>query len=204
MATARRTTGERRTELADAALEIIATRGIVELTTKNLADAVGLSTGAIFRHFASLDALFVALAERVAEVLDETYPSPELPPLERLEKFLEARSSVVGERAGILRLMLSDQFALALPEAAALELRHARATTRAFLVATITEAQAAGQVRRDVAPEELVVIVMGTIQMLGLSAAGPHARGPTQARAVRAALLQLITEPARPARRRPT
>ena len=46
---------------------------------------VGLSTGAIFRHFASLDALLEAIVTRVEAVLAATYPPADLPPRERLE-----------------------------------------------------------------------------------------------------------------------
>ena len=190
-------------ELADAALEIIATRGISELTTKNVAEAVGLTTGAIFRHFKSLDALLVAVAERVGDVLDSCYPPAGLEPLERLEHFVEARSAVVGDRVGVLRLMLSEQFAMALPKTAARRLRAAVDTTRAFLVTTIAEAQAANQLRQDITSETLAVIVMGTIQILGLSAShAPHARRAEQAHAIRAALVQLLAPSIKPARRR--
>lgn len=205
MSTRRHTTKERRAELADAALEIIATRGIVELTTRSLAEAVGLTTGAIFRHFESLDALRIAVAEHVGDVLDSTYPPVTLAPLQRLERFIEMRSSVVGDRAGVLRLMLSEQFALALPETAAQRLRAAIDTTRTFLVKTIAEAQAAKQLRRDLAPEALAVIVMGTIQIVGQMGGvsrHPHARHAAQAGAIRATLLQLLTTPIKPERRR--
>lgn len=200
--TPRRTTKERRAELADAALAIVETRGIVALTTKNLADAVGLTTGAIFRHFESLDALFVAVADHVGNLLDATYPSEQLPPVERLARFIEVRSTVVGDRVGVLRLMLSEQFALALPEAAARRLRAAIDTTRTFLVETITEAQAAKQVRADLGAQALAVIVMGAMQMIGLTR--PKARHPQQANVVRATLMQLLATPIEPGgRRRP-
>lgn len=201
MPTSRRTTEERRAELADAALEIIETRGIVELTTRSLADAVGLTTGAIFRHFDSLDALLVAVADHVGDLLDATYPPVALSPIERLARFIEARSTVVGDRAGVLRLMLSEQFALALPETAARRLRGAIDTTRSFLEQTIAQAQAAKQVRADLEPHLLAVIVMGTMQMIGLGSVS-KARQTKQAKTVRAALIQLLTE-AEPKRRRP-
>ena len=186
----------RRVELADAALKIIATRGIVELTTRNLAAEVGLTTGAIFRHFASLPALLVAVAERVEAILATSYPPAGLAPRARLAHFIDARSAVVGTHAGVLRLMLSDQFSLALPAPAVRRLRAARATTQAFLVETLTAAQAAGEVRRDVGPEALTVVVMGTIQMLALSLDHtPRARRAAHTAAVRTALAQLLAPP---------
>lgn len=202
MPTPRRTTEERRIELADAALEIIATRGISKLTTKNVADAVGLTTGAIFRHFESLDALLAAVADRVVELLDRSYPPATLEPLERLERFVEARSATIGDRVGILRLMMSEQFAMALPEPAARRLRAAIDATRAFLVTTIAEAQAGHQLRADIAPEPLAVIIMGTIQMLGLSVTHvPRAGRAAHRHAVRAALVLLLAPPITRARR---
>ena len=201
MRTPRRPTAERRAELADAALAIIATRGIAALTTRTLAEAVGLTTGAIFRHFASLDALLVAVAERVEQVLASTYPPTTLAPRARLEGFVAARSAAVGEHVGILRLMLSEQFALALPAAAARRRRAAVVASQTFLTTTIAEAQAAGELRQDLAPEVLAVIVMGTIQLLGLASTRPHA-GPARADAVRVGLARLLAPPTGPDRRR--
>jgi AcrR family transcriptional regulator len=64
----RRASPVRQTELVDAALQIIATQGIAALSTRSLATAVGLSSGAIFRHFASLAALLDAVVARVEVV----------------------------------------------------------------------------------------------------------------------------------------
>ncbi|MBW2380322.1 MAG: helix-turn-helix transcriptional regulator, partial [Deltaproteobacteria bacterium] len=114
MAEFRRSSEVRQLELTDAALHIIATRGITALSTRSLAEQVGFSSGAIFRHFASLDALLDAVVARVEAVLDSTYPHRELPAQERLQRFVEARSAAVGDQVGILRLVLSEQFLLAL------------------------------------------------------------------------------------------
>lgn len=102
-------TDQRQLELAAAALQIIATRGITALTTRVLAEQMGLTSGAIFRHFASLD----AVVRRVETVLDSTFPSDDTSgALERLERFIDARTTAAGERVGILRLVLSEQFQL--------------------------------------------------------------------------------------------
>lgn len=187
----RRSSEVRQGELVDAALHIIASEGIAALTTRNLADRVGLSSGAIFRHFASLDDLLAAVVARVEAVVEETYPAEALPPLTRLERFVVARSTAVGQQLGILRLVLSEQFVLALPQGSSAKLAACVQRTRSFLVACLRDGQAAGQVRGDLSAETLAPIVMGTVQMLALSAAGPRQRTAESA-AVRATLLALL------------
>ena len=114
-----------------------------------------------------------------------------LPPLTRLERFVVARSTAVGQQLGILRLVLSEQFVLALPQGSSAKLAACVQRTRSFLVACLRDGQAAGQVRADLSAETLAPIVMGTVQMLALSAAGPRQRTAESA-AVRATLLALL------------
>lgn len=191
----RRTTEDRQIELTNAALYIIATRGIAALNTRSLAAQVGLSTGAIFRHFASLEALLDAVVGRVEAVLDSTYPLPTLPPVERLERFIEARSTAVGKQLGILRLVLSEQFLLALPKSGSSRLAVCVQKTRAFVLACVREGQAVGALRADLPAETLAPIVMGTVQMLALSPSKARKRD-AEARAVMDSLLVLLRSPA--------
>lgn len=186
-------------ELVDAALELIATRGVAALTTRSLADAVGLSSGAIFRHFASLEALMDAVVARVEAVLRATYPPPGLGPAERLAHFVEARSGAVRERAGILRLVVSEQFLLALPEASAARLWRVVEQTREFVLGALREGQAAGAFRADVEAGALAVVVMGTVQALAV-AGGRRARPPGEVEGVRRALFLLLSPPPGPTR----
>ena len=194
MADLRRSTEVRQVELTDAALHIIATRGIAALTTRSLAEQVGLSSGAIFRHFASIDALIEAVVARVELVMESTFPSSELPPRERLDRFVEARSTAVGGQVGIMQLMLSEQFLLALPEGGSARLAACAQKTREFVRACLREGQTAGEFRSDIDAGALVVVVMGTIQMLALSAAKRRQLG-TGPQAVRGALGALLRPP---------
>lgn len=196
MGEVRRTSEVRQAELTDAALHIIATRGIAALSTRALAEHVGLSSGAIFRHFASLDALLDAVVARVEAVLESTYPPRDLPPLARLLRFVEARSAAVGGQVGILRLVLSEQFLLALPQGGSARLQACVHKTRHFVRGCLREAQLAGEVRADVDASALAVVVMGTIQMLALSTATARQRAAVS-RAVRDGLVALLeTAPA--------
>ncbi len=191
MAEFRRSSEDRQVELTDAALHIIATRGIASLSTRILAEEVGLSSGAIFRHFASLEALLDAVVARVETVLETTYPPAELPAAERLERFVEARSAAVGSQFGILRLVLSEQFLLALPESGSARLSGCVQKTREFVRDCLREGQETGQFRADIDADALAVIVMGTVQMLAFSKAKPRQRA-TEAKAVRDGLVALL------------
>ncbi len=195
MAEARRTSEVRQVELTDAALHIIATRGIAALSTRSLAEQVGLSTGAIFRHYPSLAALLEAEVARVESVLDETYPPAGLPPRERLERFIEARCAAVGNQLGILRLVLSEQFMLALPKGSSERLAACVQKTRAFITQCLHEAQGAGEIRADLPAESLAIVVMGTVQVLALSPAGPRRRA-SEVQSVRQCLAALLAPPA--------
>lgn len=190
---ARRSTRDRQAELTDAALHLIATRGIAALSTRSLAAEVGLSSGAIFRHFRSLDDLLLSVVQRVEAVLAATYPPPELGPLERLRGLVRARSRAVGQQLGILRLVLSEQFLLSLPDGCSLRLSACVQQTRRYVESCLREAQDAGAIRADLPAEVLAPIVMGTIQMLALAPPAPVAPDPT---AVEAGLFTLLTPPA--------
>lgn len=201
MAEARRSSEDRQVELVDAALRCIATKGIAALSTRSLAESVGLSSGAIFRHFPSLDALLEAVVARVEALLEATYPAADLPPLQRLERFVEARSQTVGGQLGLHRLVTSEQFHLALPAPSAKRLATAVRKSRAFVVERLREAQADGTVRDDLAPALLAPIVMGTVQAIVLTGSAPPSEG-ADPQAIRAALFTLLRPPARPKRSR--
>lgn len=183
----RRYKPDRKQAYVETALELIATHGIAALSTRSLAEAVGVSTGAMFRHFASIEALLEAIAEHVEQVLDDTYPDAGLPPAQRLHMFVENRTAAVQLRRGIVRLVVSEQFTLALPEPATQRLRRSVRKTQAFLLACLEEGQAARVIRDDVAAPALVAIVMGTIQFL---AVGSVLRD--QASEVRHALMKVL------------
>jgi hypothetical protein len=135
--------------------------------------------------------LLDAVVARVEAVLESTYPPAELPAAERLERFVEARSTAVGSQFGILRLVLSEQFLLALPESGSARLSSCVQRTREFVRDCVREGQETGKFRADVDADALTVIVMGTIQMLAFSTAKTRQRA-TQAKAVRDGLVALL------------
>ena len=156
----------KQTEIVDAALRVIGRLGIADLTTSTLAAELGVSAGAPFRHFASRDEILEAVALRVEEVIQTTFPDSAGPPLEGIRSLFLGRTGAVGRHTGIARLMFSEQFSLALPKAAAKRMRNLVEKTRSFLLKSLHAAATTGEIRSDVTPEALLPIVLGTLQSL--------------------------------------
>ena len=186
---------QKRIEIADAALRVIGTRGIADLTTAVLAEELGVSAGAPFRHFKSREEILEAVALRVAGLIETTFPDAGLPPLERLEGLFRARAEMLGKESGIARLIFSDQFTKALPPEAVVHIHRVVKQTRVFVLQALKDAAEAGQIRRDIPPEDLLVPVVGTLQHVGFLTAlapnGADAKRPEVAR-VLATLLALL------------
>lgn len=195
-----RQTTAKRTEIADAALRIIGERGITALTMASLAEELGVSPGAPFRHFSSRNEILEEVAHRVVELIGAAFPDPGLPPLERLSQLFLARTEILGRNVGVGRLIFSDQFTKALPDTAAAEIRGLIRKTRAFLLAILKEGSETGLTRTDLAPEDLLTPVMGTLQHLTFLASLPAQppRRPDPKRALRT-LLALLSPPGHPA-----
>ncbi len=61
----RLSTETRQAQIKEAVLDIISTEGLARLSTKNLAAKVGVSEGAIYRHFKSKKAILLSIVEDV-------------------------------------------------------------------------------------------------------------------------------------------
>ena len=169
--TARKPTAARREEVALAALRLIGAQGLSALTTANLAAEVGLTTGALFRHFPSLEAILSAAVACAAGRVEDTFPAVDAPPFDRLLDLADRRVRLLADEPGIAWLLRSEQALLSLPAGAVAELRALGRRSRDFLVAALRDGARDGTIRADIEPEILVVPVLGTIHTLaGLSA----------------------------------
>ena len=76
---------QRREQILQAASTVAVRERLDQLTIRQVAAEAGLSTGLVFFHFKSKDALLVALLERLLDELFEPWEAPDdLPPRERL------------------------------------------------------------------------------------------------------------------------
>ena len=197
--TTRKPTSVRRREIAEAALMVIGEHGATSLTAASLAREVGLTAGALFRHFASVDDILSAAVDVAIEAVDATFPCEQLAPIERLRTLALRRIEVVGGTPGLAWLLLSDQVYLCVPESAVTRLRALVLRSREFLLAGFREGVARGDLRADLDPETMLPIFTGTVHSLIVArgvhrSVGQRATSPAPERVIDA-LFALLSAP---------
>jgi AcrR family transcriptional regulator len=171
---ARKPAEDRRREIADAALRVIAEQGLGRFTALAIAREVGVTDGALFRHFRSKEQIVDAAIDRVEELLFDEVPPATLEPIERLGKFFLRRVAVIAEHAGISRLLVSDELARAASEVGVRRVEGLRRRSMSFVRGSLVEAEARRMLASGLGADEASVVVLGTLFAL--------AHGPVGAR----------------------
>ncbi len=195
------TMSERQTQIVEAAMRIIATKGSRRFTAQLLAADIGITAGAIYRHFDSMEAVVDAVVERVGAMLFEDFPPVALDPIERLGLFFRRRTRTILVNPHLSRMLLSDHLAQAAGDAQAKRLEEFKRRSRAFVVGCLREAEQDGALAAGISAEAGTVIVLGSI--LALSHAGARVASETRierlSEAVWAALERALRAPGRSA-----
>lgn len=157
----RKSTEERRREIADATLALAIDHGVSKLTTAAIARAVGLAEGTIFRHFDSKVDIILAAVERLDELLLDSLPVGHSDPLERLGAFFESRVTMIGARPGVARILFSDELGMEAGEQGLAAVRQVQKRSLGFVRSCLVEAHARDMLRPGLDPEDLMVVVQG-------------------------------------------
>lgn len=161
----RKSTKERRREIADVALELIAEEGLRKFTVANISERVGLAEGTIFRHFDDVDDIVLEAVDRLQSlVLEAAGGFDELSddPLDRLEEFVGRRVELISQRPELLKLLFSDELAQIGPEEAAERVQMLKRQSMTFILEQLREAEREGQLDAEIPPDELLFLVHGT------------------------------------------
>ena len=105
----------RKHEIIEAARRIIATKGMEELTVREVARDVGISEGDIYRHFSSKkDILFLLMDDIELTLLNAIRESvsPERKPIDNLEEILKAHISLSEQRQGVSFIIIAETMRL--------------------------------------------------------------------------------------------
>ena len=107
----RQSTRIRRRQIIDAARDLITSTGMESLTIDAIAEAVGMTEGAIYRHFVSKSAILSLLIDDIEETLLSTLRGARVdgaPAMEDLERILEAHLNDVEGRGAVSFIIIAE------------------------------------------------------------------------------------------------
>ena len=168
----RRSSKERRALAIDAVIDLASGMNPADITTAAISERMGLTQGALFRHFPTKDAVLQAVMESVSERLlsriDEAVRE-ETAPLEALRAIFMAHVGFIESNPGVPRLLFS--------ELQRTEETEAKRAVAAFLEASATrilgqldEAKKLGLVSPDICSRSAAMSLVGSVQGLVIQA----------------------------------
>lgn len=174
-ASRRKPAEDRRREIADAALRVVAAGGLGRFTSLAIAREVGVSDAALFRHFPSKDAIVDAAIDRIEEILFEGFPPQASDPIDRLGAFFRRRVEAIRAHPGVSRLVASEELAKAGSAAAAERVAEFRRRSAGFVRDCLAEAEGRRLLASGIRVEEASVIVLGSLLALAHASTAPPA-----------------------------
>ncbi len=169
----RRPAAERRAEIVRAVLELAREHGPDAITTQAIADRIGVTQGALFRHFPDKEAIWLAVFGWVREALDAAFAAATADPaspLAKLERAFAAHVAFVAAHPGVPRVLFHE---LQYPGRSPVRIvvRALIADYRRRLAHLLDEAKAAREIAEGVDTTLAAVLFIGAVQGLVIRAA---------------------------------
>lgn len=164
----RLTTDERQREIVATVLALARERGPDAITTQAIADRMGLTQGAVFRHFPDKEAIWLAVFAWVRESLGTAFAAAVAKadsPLSRIEQAFVAHVAFIAANPGVPRVMFHEmQYPGDSPVRA--EVRAMITKYRRRLKMLFTQAKAAGELPAGLDTTLAPMLFIGAVQGL--------------------------------------
>ncbi len=155
----------RRQQIAEAALSLVAERGLGQLNIAAVARRVGLVPSGIYRHFKSKDEIVLAVLDRIearmlANVRAACEETPD--PIERLRSLLMRHIRMIREGRAVPRIIFSDDLHGGHPEHKVRAGRLVEGYLRQ-IGQFVRDGQEHGTIRPELDPRTLALLFLGIV-----------------------------------------
>jgi AcrR family transcriptional regulator len=154
----------RQEEIIDRTLELVRERGIGGLTTRKIAEGVGFTEGALFRHFPTKRALLLALMDRLEDLLVEPIAGIAADgtagAAERLERMVRHHTSVVRQFNSLPIILLAEA-SVSGDEALVDRMRSIFERYLSLLEEVVRAGQARGEIVGAIQPDCIAMLLLG-------------------------------------------
>ncbi|PTQ67158.1 TetR/AcrR family transcriptional regulator [Celeribacter persicus] len=162
----RQSAEERKAQIVAEVLRLADEIGPDRLSTTDVARAIGLSQPAIFRHFPTKGALWLAVADDIADRLQSCWAVAEAGatgPHARLKALIGAQLTAIAETPALPSILFSRELQVD-NQALRDVFRGLLGAFQGRLVAVIRDLQAADDLKRDVSPEDVAILLTSLVQ----------------------------------------
>ena len=157
----------RQQEIIEAALELINEKGIQGLTIKNLSHKIGISEPAIYRHFENkiqiLSAVMDSFQTRSMQLFSK-HQNGEFLAKDEIKGIFSGHFKILAEKPALSSVIFSEEIFRNEPELVD-KINQIITRNQEKLKNIIEQGQKAGQLKQDIEPEYLAIIVLGTLRL---------------------------------------
>ncbi len=159
----------RQQEIIEASLKVIDRDGLKRFTMKNVAQEVGVTDAALYKHFPDKGAILKAIAAvfkaTTLDHLEGIRAAAGVSALEKLETFLKGRARQFQENRALTVTLFSDELFRGLAAVSSLN-DDAMANHAQQLLAVVREGQDEGTIRKDIPAPHVVLLLTGPMRLL--------------------------------------
>ncbi len=157
---------DRKAQIVSQMLRLADEIGPDRLSTTDVARAVGLSQPAIFRHFPTKSALWLAVAKDIAARLTAAWDTAEATAdtsEARLRALIETQLNAIAKTPALPSILFSRELQIDNPPLREV-FRGLLAAFQKRLVAAIADQQDAGRIQQHVAPQDVAILLAALVQ----------------------------------------
>ena len=164
----RRSSEARQTQIIDTVIALSAAHSPAQITTQEIADLIGVTQGAIFRHFPNKESIWLAVIEWVEETLISTLEvaaNKSSSPVDGLLLVFYSHIDFVVARPGVPRLIFNE---LQQPADSAIKaaVRKLLQRYRGLITSLLVSAAESGEIAMNVDINAAATLFLGSIQGL--------------------------------------
>lgn len=159
----------RQKEILEASLFVIDNEGLKKFTMKNVAQRIGVTDAALYKHFpdkgAILGALQTLFKESTLDILAAIQADPRRDSLGKLEVFVKGRAKQFQENRALTVTLFSDELFRGMERVSSMN-QDTMDSHADILMAIIREGQANGTLNRDIPPAHMVMLLTGPMRLM--------------------------------------
>jgi len=159
---------QRQSEIIQESLKLIADKGIQGFTIKNLANAIGVTEPAIYRHFVNKQKILVGILSLFKENKEnfiKNIQSEDATPLVQLKSLFEMRFKYFAKNHAIASVIFSEELFRNDPLLSQ-KVFEIMKENQKIILQIINAGQESKVIKRDVPADQLAFIIIGAIRLI--------------------------------------